>query len=321
MKNNSYILIIGIQGALAQLLAKLLLQEFPLAKVVGVDSRPVKNSVNDPRFIVEEIKYNRNGFEQLFESYSFSAVYHLGRLTLAKHSTKAMRERLEVNIMGSKIILDLALKFKVEKIIVLSTFHVYGAHAQNPIFLTEQSPLRASVEHHQVRDVVEMDQLCSSWMWQHRDQIKMVILRPCHIIGPTVKNTMTKFLTSPMALAGIDYDPMMQFVHELDMAKILVQCCTKIDSGIFNVASPGQIKLSHAVGMLHQEILKAPIFLFYPINRLANLIGKGIPSYLISYLQFSCLLDAQALERELGKNCFSHSTEQTLKSLKNLSNS
>ena len=46
-----------------------------------------------------------------------------------------IRKRLNLNIMGTNRILDLSLKFKIKKVIVLSTFHVYGALPDNPTFL------------------------------------------------------------------------------------------------------------------------------------------------------------------------------------------
>ncbi len=171
------VLIIGIVGGLAQILSKLILQHHPDWKILGVDSRSVKSVPKMKGLTAEKIRFSRGNFENLFRDHSFDYVYHLARISHSSNLHQGLTKRLELSVMGTNRILDLSLRFKVKKIVILSTYHVYGAYNDNSIFLKEDAPLKASMKHPELRDVVEMDQICSTWMWKYQNQVSSVILR------------------------------------------------------------------------------------------------------------------------------------------------
>ncbi len=316
-KSISNILIIGINGGLAQQTAKLLLQANPTIHIVGVDSRPIKDSINDSRVVFKQMKYSRNEFENLFRNYSFDGVIHLARVTHSSKSAHHIEKRLEVNLIGTKMILDLCYRCKVKKIVILSTFHVYGALGDNPIFLEENSALRASIAYPELRDVVEMDQICTGWMWEHSHDCQTIVLRPCNIIGPNIQNTMTKFLLNSLAIDPLDFNPMMQFLHEYDMARILAYALEKVPCGVYNVAPQDYISLKDAVKILHGEnSMHLPLSLLGILNKGLNLVGLGVAPYLIDYLKFSCLISNQSLNKHLPKKWWQYSSKSAVESLK-----
>lgn len=55
------------------------------------------------------------------------------------------------------------------------------------MFLKEDAPLRASFKYAELRDVVEMDQMCTNWMWKNQNNIETIVLRPSNIIGLRLK--------------------------------------------------------------------------------------------------------------------------------------
>lgn len=316
-KNLKNILIIGINGGLAQQTAKLLLQQNPLLHIVGIDSRPIKDSINDSRVHYKHMKYSRNEFENLFRNFTFDGVIHLARVTHSGKSAHHLEKRLEVNLIGTKMILDLCYRNRVKKIVILSTFHVYGALGDNPIFLEENSALRASIAYPELRDVVEMDQICTSWMWEHSSECQTIILRPCNIIGPNIQNTMTKFLLNSLAIDPLDYNPMMQFLHEFDMARILAYSLEKIPGGVYNVAPQDHMGLKQAVKLLHGEhSMRLPLSLLGILNKGLNLVGLGVAPYLIDYLKFSCLISNQSLSKHLPKKFWQYNSKTAVESLK-----
>lgn len=316
-KSVKTILIIGINGGLAQQTAKLLLQSNPALRIVGVDSRPTKDSINDSRVTFKQIKYARNDFENLFRNYSFEGVIHLARVTHSSKSTHQIEKRLEVNLIGTKMILDLCYRSKVKKIVILSTFHVYGALGDNPVFLEENSTLRASIAYPELRDVVEMDQICTSWMWEHSHECQTVVLRPCNIIGPNIHNAMTKFLLNSLAINPMDYNPMMQFLHEYDMARILAYSIDKLPCGVYNVAPNDHLSLKHAVNILHGDnSIRLPLSLLGILNSGLNWVGLGVAQYLIDYLKFSCLISNNSLEKHLPKKWWQYNSKTAVESLK-----
>ena len=311
------VLIIGINGGLAQQTAKFLLQQNSQITIIGIDSRPIKDSINDSRVTLKHMKYSRNEFENLFRNYSFDNVIHLARVTHSSKSAHQIEKRLEVNLIGTKMILDLCFRNRVKKIVILSTFHVYGALADNPVFLNENSAMRASIAYPELRDVVEMDQICTSWMWEHSHECQTIILRPCNIIGPNIHNAMTKFLLNSLAIDPLDYNPMMQFIHEYDMARILAYALEKIPCGVYNVAPSDHISLQQAVKILHGEhSLRLPLSLLGILNKGLNVVGLGVAPYLIDYLKFSCLISNHSLSKHLPQQGWHYTSKSAIESLK-----
>ena len=312
-KEETNILIIGISGGLALLLTRLILKNHPNWKVYGVDSRSTKHLPKLEGFTAKQIRYSRGNFENLFRENNFDYVYHLGRISHSRAKNQNLTERLELSVMGTNRILDLSLRFKVKKICILSTFHVYGALSDNSIFLPENSPLKASIKYPELRDVVEMDQICTNWMWKYQNQVDSVVLRPCNIIGEQIANTMTRYLKSRAALRPIDYNPVFQFIHEFDMANVLYQSLEKLPTGIYNVAGDDFVSLRDALDLIGTKGgIPFPMSIASGLNKILNTTNLGFPEYLIDYLKYSCLIDNTQLKKHLGENIFRFKMEESL---------
>lgn len=308
------VLIIGIQGALSKITAELLIKKFPHVKIHGVDSRNIHGLEHRPEISTEKIKYNRTNFEKIFREHQFDCVLHLGRLGHAR-AINDMNQRINVNLVGTNTILDLSSKFQCKKVVILSTHHVYGALADNPMFLTENSPLRASFKFPELRDVVEMDQMCTNWMWKNQNNIDTVVLRPANIVGPQINNSITQYLKTPYAPIPLDYNPMFQFVHEFDMAEIITQAVTNLSTGIYNVANDEVISLHEAVDVIGIKKTNTPIILVEQLAKIISPLWK-FPNYLIDYVKYPTTLDNSHLKSKLGENIFRFNSKEALELLK-----
>ncbi len=306
--NINRVLVIGIGGGLAQILTNLLLKTYPSIEITGVDNRSSPESILSPQVHIHRIKYTRNSFERLFRNYQFDCVFHLGRLSHANKNAN-LAEITDVNVMGTQRILDLSLQFHVKKVVILSTYHVYGAYSDNPIYLPETSPLRATFDYPELHDVVEMDQGSSAFLWRYKDQIETIILRPCNIIGSKLNNAMSSFLTMNWAPLPMDFNPMFQFIHESDMARVLLQSLENLPSGIYNVAPDDTISMTRAKKLLGVDYIRLPISLVQP---LAHLVKIPVPAYLFEYLKYSCILGTDEIKKYLGEKFCRYSTEDAV---------
>ncbi len=309
---NRKVLIIGISGGLAQILAKLILKNNPTWKIVGVDSRSVSKVQAEVGLEVKKFRYSRGNFENLFRDHNFDYVYHLARISHSSNIHQGLAERLELSVMGTNRILDLSLRFKVKKVIILSTFHVYGALPDNGIFLKEDAPLKASIKYPELRDVVEMDQICSTWMWKYQGQVESVLLRPCNIIGTQISNSMSRYLMSQLALRPIDYNPIFQFIHEFDMAQVLYRSISELPTGIYNVATNEFISLRKALDIIGSKGIPFPISMASALNKVLKVTSLDVPEYLIDYLKYSCLINNDNLNKFLGEDFYRFRMEETL---------
>jgi UDP-glucose 4-epimerase len=310
------ILIIGIAGGLAQMTARLILSEHPHWEIIGIDSRDVSNVPSLKGLTSLQLKYSRGNFENLFRSHHFEVVYHLGRLSHSANTQNALALRIELSVMGTSRILELCERSEVKRVIVLSTFHVYGALADNPVFLNEEAPLRASIKHPELRDVIEMDQICTNWMWKNQNSITTVVLRPCNIIGTQIQNSMTKFLSAPVTISPMDYNPFFQFIHEFDMANILYKSLNQIPTGTYNVAGNDFISLREALDVIGSKSVPFPVFLAPGLNKILKLLRIEVPDYLLDYLKYSCLISNEEIKKHLGPNFMRFSIKEALELLK-----
>jgi UDP-glucose 4-epimerase len=311
-ENPKKLLIIGIAGGLAQITARLILSQHPEWKILGIDSRPIELFSDIDGLEILTMKYSRGNFENLFRAHHFSAVFHLGRISHSSNDADMLARRLELSVMGTSRILDLCLRSAVKKVIILSTLHVYGALADNSVFLNEEAPLRASIKYPELRDVVEMDQLCGQFMWRHQNEISTVMLRPCNIIGTQIQNAMTKFLSSPISLKPIDYNPFFQFIHEFDMAQVLCQSIQNLPTGTYNVASNEFIALREALDVVGAKSIPFPMMMAQSMNEILKTFKLDVPDYLIDYLKYSCLISNKELLQHLGKDFFRFSIKESL---------
>lgn len=309
------ILIIGMAGGLAKILTGLLSKEYPEAKIVGIDSRTTKNRLKNKNISYKKIKYTRSDFEKIFRSQKFDVIYHLARMSHGRMLSKtSLSQRLDLNLMGTQKILNLALENQVKKVIILSTYHVYGALNDNPTFIREDSPLKASIKYPDLRDVVEMDQLATNWMWKNQQTIQTIVLRPCSIIGPQINNTITQYLTSSYTPLPVDFNPMFQFIHEFDMARTLLKSISDLPTGVYNVAPDDVISLKTAKKTVGNKSIPVPIFLFEHIIRGLNVGPLALPDYLIDYIKFPCIIDNSLLKKHMTGN-FRFTTPKALKYL------
>lgn len=310
------ILIIGIAGGLAQMTARLILGEHSDYDIVGIDSRDVSAVPTLPGLTALQLKYSRGNFENLFRTHQFDVVYHLGRISHSSNTQNVLAKRIDLSVMGTNRILDLCERSNVKRVVILSTFHVYGALPDNSIFLNEEAPLRASIKHPELRDVVEMDQICTNWMWKHQNTITTVVLRPCNIIGTQIQNAMTKFLAGSVALSPMDYNPFFQFVHEFDMATVLYRSLDKLPTGTYNVAGDDFISLREAFSVVGTKTVPFPMMMARPLNEMLKKFSIQVPDYLIDYLKFSCLISNHELKKHLGDNFLRFSIKEALELIK-----
>ncbi len=307
-------------GGLARLTTKQLLKDYPDCQIYGVDSRYIPpENIYDERVQTRRIRYTRGHFEALFRDHDFDTVLHLGRMSHNRMNPRAsLEQRLDYNVMGTKIIMDLVIKFSIKNFIILSTYHVYGAFPDTPVFLDEESSLRASLKYPELRDVVEMDQQASNWLWKNQQNVKGIIFRPCNIIGPNISNVMVEYLRSKIAPLPLDFDPVFQFINENDMARLISYAVTNIPTGIFNVANGNDVMTLHdAKKRVEKRHIPIALSIIAPLFRLINYSPWSVPDYLIEYLKYSCVISAENLNKHLPEDFFKFDTEKSLKALKN----
>ena len=270
------ILITGITGGLSQLTAKKLVAQGH--EVVGIDYRPPP----DLPYPVYQANYNKTGIEDVFKKHKFDTVLHLGRVGNLKES---VGKRFDLNVVGSQKIMNLCVQHGVTHLVVLSTFHIYGAHPANHIPIAESEPLRAGSDFPQLADAIQLDNLAMTWVFQH-PTVRTVVLRPTNVIGPSIQNAMSTFLRARTVPHVAGFNPMTQFIHEEDLSDAILCAGTSTERGVFNVAGRGACPWRTALELARADTFPVPSSLVWLYLRTFS----KFPAYLVNFFKYPCVI-------------------------------
>ena len=127
---------------------------------------------------------------------------------------------------------------------------------------------------------------------------------------------MTKFLSGPIALSPLDYNPFFQFIHEFDMAHILYRSLEALPTGTYNVAGSDFISLRDALKVVDTRGIPFPMVLAGGLNSALKKLNIEVPEYLLDYLKFSCLISNNELKKHLGTDFLRFSIKEALELIK-----
>jgi UDP-glucose 4-epimerase len=284
--------ITGIAGNLGKALARLLHTE---ARIHGIDRRPFPEQPKDIEH--HQLDIRKKKVDDVFRRHRPEALIHLG---IMHDPRMPFSEAHSFNVMGTQRVLDLCVRWGVRKVVVLSSANVYGPRPENSNFLPEETPLMAADRYSDVRDLVELDMYVQSFMWKH-PEVESVVLRPVHIVGPTVRNAPSNYLRLERPLTVLGFDPMVQLIHEDDVARALVTALRPGVRGVFNVSGPGEVPLSKALSELGRRPIAVPDFLLRPgLRRLFEARLSSFPPEEIDHVMYLCMVDGARWEREVG---------------------
>ena len=291
-QRRPHILITGAAGALAQ---KVIEQLRDTCDLVAVDFRDQVYLGDDiPSYCID---FNKRVFEDLFRRYQFDGVIHMGRIM---SSQLTRMRRYNANVLGTQKLLDLSHKYGIKRVVVLSTFHVYGAVAYNPALIDEAAPLKSAGLSADLIDSVELENLANIYLWRY-PELNITILRPCNIVGPGVRNTISTLLASERAPVLAGFSPMMQFIHIDDMADAIVLAYKKPTRGVYNVAPQDWVAYQHALKLCGCKRIQVPsIPPMVPKMILGTLKLKSFPSYLMAFFKYPVVIDGRAFVNEFG---------------------
>jgi UDP-glucose 4-epimerase len=291
-KPGETVLITGIAGGQGRLIARRLASTFDL---VGVDRTYWEG--HPPGLRVHKVDIRKRKFEDIFRTERPSAVIHLAFI---RHFRGDAETRHEVNVLGTKRLLEYAIAHGVKRIIVISSSYVYGALPDNPYYMNEDAPLNLSRNYPEVRDLAEVDTLASAFLWRH-PEVATTILRPVNTLGYYVHSTMGRYLRGRYVPTIMGFNPMMQFIHEEDVAEAVALALQAGTHGVFNVTGPGAVPLKVAIREAGSTAVPFP----EPVARAVfrRLFDWGFyptPPGAMSFLKYPCTLDGRRFQQATG---------------------
>ena len=272
------VLITGISGGQGRLITRRLRENY---EVCGVDRSSWDGA---PRGIsIHTVDIRKKKFEDVIRKEMPTAIVHLG---FVRHFRTSERERYDVNVRGTKQLLDHCVNHGVQSLVLVSSSYVYGAFPENPYYMDEDSPLAASHSYPEIRDLVEADTLASAFLWRY-PHIRTCVLRPVNVLGYYVHSMIGQYLRERRVPTVLGFDPMMQFIHEEDLSEAVALALERGLQGVFNVAGPGEVPLHTAIEQSGGSKIAIPEPIMRPL--FARLFRWGMlpyPAGAIDYLKY-----------------------------------
>lgn len=285
------VLVTGACGRLGKHVVRVLHRKRP---VIGVDRRPFHDKPKD--VVHEQVDLRRKKLKDVFRGAPIEAVIHLGVMHDPRTSQS---EHHAWNVAGFQKLLEYVAHFDVPKLVVLSSANVYGPQPGNAQFLDEDAPLLGGARFSGIRDLVEVDMLAQGFFWK-RPATETVILRPVHIVG-AVKNAASNFLRLPTIPTLMGFDPMLQIIHQSDVVRAIDRALLPGKRGIYNVAGPEPLPLSHILKILGKSSLPVPYSIGKALlKRMWNLRLTSFPAPELDHIRYVCMVNDHRAREELG---------------------
>lgn len=283
------LMVTGAAGALAQ---HVLAELKPHYDIVGVEFRGLQATYPDTVDYV--VDFNKRTFEDVFRSHEFAGIIHLGRI---RASLLSRGQRYSANVTGTARLMQLARKYGVEKVVALSTYHVYGAAATTSSLIDEDYPLKAAALRPELVDAVELENLLRIQLYKH-PELNITVLRACNIAGPGVSNTISRILSQKVSPCLAGFSPLMQFIHVEDMAEAVVRAFERNSPGVYNVAPDDYIPYQDALLKAGCRRLFVPPVPAPLTRRALHLLGhRAPPDYLIDFFRYPVIVDGGRFAR------------------------
>jgi UDP-glucose 4-epimerase len=300
------LLITGIAGGQGRLVAKRVAGEY---EIHGVDVGASGGHAREVR--VHQADLRSKKVEDVFRRERPSAVVHLGMVRRTFDPTL----RHDVNVVGTKHLLEYCASYGVKKLVILSSSYVYGALPENPFYMDEDTALNVSRHYPEIRDLAEVDTLATAFLWRYPD-ISTSILRPVSTLGYYTHSSIGAYLKLRYVPTVLGFNPMMQFIHEEDVAEAIARTLETGARGVFNVVGPGTVPLKVAIRETGGTAIPVPeTAARAAIDRLFRYGFYPLPADAINFAKYPCTIDGRRFRAATGfKPLFS--LEETLHSVR-----
>lgn len=291
------VLIPGISSKIGNLVATELLAKGH--EVIGIDRRPWPDAPAGVE--MHELDIRKRAAEDVFRKARPDAVIHMATVT---HLVARSEERYKINLGGTRAVFDNCRAHGVGQVIFVGRHTYYGAAPDAPLYHSEDDPPMAVTTFPELADLVAADLYATTALWRH-PELTTSVLRICYTLGPTRQGTLAAFLRGPRVPVIMGFDPLFQFMHEVDTARAIVLALEKKIRGVYNVAGPQPVPLSVVAREAGRTVIPLPEAVF------TMLLGRfGLPKLppgAITHIKYPVVVDSASFRAATG---FTHTIDE-----------
>lgn len=219
-------------------------------------------------------------------------VVHLGAAFDPTRDDATIRTR---EVDAAKRVAEAASEAGVRHLVVISSVLAYGAHPDNEVPLTEDSPVRGLAGLPAAEHAAEVERWLERFRSTHPG-IAVTSLRLALLAGPDVDTLLTRALEAPRIPAVRGHRPPLQFLHPDDAVEAIAHTVTYQLAGTFNVCADGWLSFDEVTAILGRPSLEVPEEVAYSgaAGVYALRLGDLSPG-LVSLFVHPCVMSNDAL--------------------------
>lgn len=232
-----------------------------LDRLVAVDSRPLPRPLHNVSAHRLDVSLP---LSSVFQRDSIDTVVHLAFNLQEGHNPAEADAIQQKNLIGLENLLRESRRSRVKAIIYLSSHTVYGAYPNNPIPITESQephPL-PGFQYGQTKFLSEM--LLREFA-EENPNIAVTILRCCMVMGPEGTSRVSQGLDKPFLPKLAGADPPLQFIHSVDLSRILAILSINPRPGVFNLAGKSVVRYSEMAKIMGKRLFVIPSSVAFPL--------------------------------------------------------
>jgi UDP-glucose 4-epimerase len=293
------VVVTGAASFLGTNLIGLLEEDARVSRIVAIDIKAPSTAQRKTRFY--EVDFTGAAAEarlsEILGAERADTLVHLAFMSSPSHQA-ALAHELES--VGTRHVLVAARHASVRKVVMWSQTMLYGANPSNPNYLTENHPLRAPTTEPYFADKIEAEAEVARFA-ERTPEAVVTVLRTAPILGPTVHNFLTRYLARRLVPTAMGFDPLLQFLHEVDAIAAFKLAIDRDHPGIYNVVGDGVLPLSTVIKLAGRMAFPVP----QPLARTACAalwlaqLAEAPPSFL-HFVRYLCVADGAKARNRLG---------------------
>jgi UDP-glucose 4-epimerase len=289
----------GAASFLGTNLIGLMQEDERISRIVAIDTEPPPTAGAKTRLYQVDLTQptSEARLAEILQAERADTLVHLAFLP---SPTTATAWAHELESVGTMHALMAAKQARIKKLVLWSQTLLYGAYASNPNFLTEDHPLRASEREPFFGDKIAAEREVLKFA-QRNPSTQVTVLRTAPILGPTVSNFLTRYLARRFVPTLMGFDPLVQFLHEIDAITAFMVAIHRNVAGTFNVVSDGVLPLSTVIRLAGRTAIAVPQPLAEAVTRITwPLQLADAPPGFIRYLRYLFVADGYRSREVLG---------------------
>jgi UDP-glucose 4-epimerase len=238
------IFVTGSSSHLAAALLPKLCAHPDIGGVTGADIAPPR--FRHPRFSAVQADIRSSRIDSLLPGHN--ALVHLA--CVRRQDGLAERELFDINVNGAHKAFHAARRAGIDRFVLLSSASVYGSG----VHLRETAALAPLPQLIHARHLVHLERLLAI------EFPECARLRPHLVVGPNAHPGLKRLLGLPLYVRTRGPDPLLQCVHEDDVARAVLLALERHARGPYNLAVEDNFSLREAARRRHRFVLPLPPF-------------------------------------------------------------